>query len=84
MACVLCGNYDVLEYMVQQPECPVEAFVRDQLPRYNNYIELPRKTLLLETAVRRQRWTAARATWLAACGNPGRALGRPASFPNRG
>ena len=55
VACVLCGNYDVLEYMLQQPECPVEAFLRDQLPRWNTYIELPKKTLLLETAARRQR-----------------------------
>jgi hypothetical protein len=43
---------DVLQWMVQQPECPVEAFVRDKLTHCT--VTLAVKKILLEAVAQRQ------------------------------
>jgi hypothetical protein len=62
--CVLIGNSRVLRWMVEQPECPVEAFVRDELPRLTLAAE--KTTLLTDEAARRCRWSPLRAAFVGA------------------
>jgi hypothetical protein len=62
--CVLGGSFRVLQWMVNQPECPVVAFVREELPRL--MLAARRVTLLTEEAARRRRWSPLRAALVGA------------------